>query len=172
MLSHLFYVSYMQTIKLSNMKKMLKLLPLSMLLGAFLLSACTKNTKQVGPEFKGGSHLTTLADTDSAYIAHIQIDSSRFDSLRNFTVYCFLTTRHGSSHLTVPGNFSVTSIVFYGTPAQSTGTVTIYAGHNYGSNSFSTTVTYPLTFTNSTPSPSSFNGIPIIVQHDPGSFTP
>jgi len=154
------------------MKPICKQIIPGLFLALIVLSSCTKNNGNPDSGFKHPTVLKTLSDSDSTYIAHIQVDSMRHDSLRSFTVYCFLTTGHGSTRLTVPGNFMVSSTVFYGTPIQSSGSVTIYTGYNYGSSSFSTTTTYPLTFTNSTPSPSSFNGIPIIVEHDPGVFTP
>jgi hypothetical protein len=136
--------------------------------------ACTKAESSTVSKTNGNfkPHRLGGSDSDSTYLAHIAIDSSHVDSARYFTTYLYITTAHSSTRITVPGNFIVTSTLFYGTPIQTTGSDTIHTGHNYGSSSFGTTYKYPLTFTNQHCTPSTYGGVPITIVHDSGPFTP
>lgn len=156
------------------MKSLFKpLLYLAMVLLLAQIYACTKHT--VAPTVSNSAtsnHKQLLSDSDSTYVAHLQIDSNHTDTLRYFVVYCFLTTSHSSTRLTVPGNFTVSGTLFYGTSEQIGGSVTVYTGHNYGSTSFSTRGGANFTYTGLTASPSSYGGHPITIRIDPGPFVP
>jgi hypothetical protein len=136
------------------------------------ICACTKSESSSSSTNSNSRPLKLNSDSDSTYLAHIAIDSNHTDTQRYFTVYLYLTTAHSHSRITVPGNFIVTSTVFYGTPIQTTGSDTVHTGHNYGYSSFSTKYSYPLTFTNQYCTPSSYGGVPITIVHDAGPFTP
>lgn len=154
------------------MKNLIK--PFLYLAVLFLLAqiyACTKQgNSPVVNRSTTSSHKQLFSDSDSTYIAHLKIDSNHTDTVRYFVVYCFLTTAHSSIHLTVPGNFTVSGTLFYGTPAQIAGSVTVYTGHNYGSTSFSTRSGTAFTYTGLSASPSTYGGHPITIRIDPGPF--
>jgi hypothetical protein len=135
--------------------------------------SCAKQSNTKGNESLNVSKpARLLLDSDSSYVAHLQIDSNHTDTARYFTIYCFITTAHTTTRITVPGNFLISGTLFYGTPIQQSGTVTIFTGHNYGSTSFSTTTNYSLTYTSLAASPSSYDAIPIAIRIDPGPFIP